>query len=118
MSDRSYFLKVDKEKLARDIMKRGGISIKDASIILGMKSTEAFRVKLSRGSVSLEDIIMLSSAAGLEMSIGNKSSYIFVDEYCDNPSVNEQLKKWKESKKEFIDAEIERLQQIKKRLSQ
>lgn len=113
MKDRAFNITIDKEKLARDIMRHGNISIKDASIILGMKTAEAFRVKLSRGSFSLEDILMLSMAAGLEMSISNTSDYIFVNDYCYNKDAEVHLTKWKDCKKEVIDAEIRRLQALK-----
>ena len=117
MKDRAFNLVIDKEKLARDIMEYGGISCKDAGIILGMKTTEAFRVKLNRGSISLEDIIVLGRAAGLNLVLNDDYYHtIFVSDYCYNPDVEAQLTKWKDCKKEVIEAEIRRLEEIKEHL--
>lgn len=113
MSDRAFNYKIDREQLVRDIMSYGGISIKDASIILGMKTSDSFRVKLCRGSFSLEDILLLGKAAGMHMIVRDSTAVICVNDYGYDPVIEDYLLKWKDCRKEIIDDEIKRLQALR-----
>lgn len=113
MSDRAFAYKIDKEELVRDIMRHGNISIKDASIILGMRTSDSFRVKLCRGSFSLEDIVLLGKAAGMYTMIRDNTTFICVNDYGYDSAIEANLIKWKDCKKEVIDDEIRRLQALR-----